>query len=119
MCEANKAAVFCVHNFWNFIGRKRCKETDRQIVVWLLMFFNDTNCTCKSVSGNKALAPGINLITEQVSCQEFTCMEMGKRELSILNVYTICQNTGRLICTRIFGVGECVGFCFNDADCMM
>lgn len=28
-------------------------------------------------------------------------------------------NTGHLICTRIFGVGECVGFCFNDADCMM
>jgi len=39
--------------------------------MWMLMFFNDRNGSCKSVSGNKALAPGIALIAVQVNCQEF------------------------------------------------
>lgn len=49
----------------------RKKKIDGQIVMWMLMFFNDMNCPCKFVSRNKAHTPGITIIVVQAGCQEF------------------------------------------------
>lgn len=42
---------------------------------------------------------------------------MGKRGEGVLSVCIVYQNTDRLICTGIFGVGEHAAFCFHDIDC--
>jgi len=55
----------------------------------------------------------------QAGCQEVRnqAMGMGKRGEGVLSVCIVYQNTDRLICTGIFGVGEHAAFCFHDIDC--